>query len=206
MGVWLWPKFRNWVNAKRAFPIPAADGPGTTKQFAQTPPPDRVQRAATLDERMRRSFPNGYSPRFSDLVKVYDAGTIEFPQLKGITVAQWAIESAWGNSRLARVGVNFAGMKWSPADRAYGGSQGNKTQDGYERGFSYTFFDTKIGFIQAYWARLDRVSAYRGWRDHVTTPEDFIQFIGGPWVGYEKEKYIRTVLDTYHRRVQPLGL
>lgn len=206
-NVWLWPRFRNWVNARKGAPfaIPAADGPGT--HYAPPPPQrDPAARAFDLDEKMHRYFPPGAAPRFAQLVKVYDAGSLEFPQLKGITVAQWAIESAWGQSRLARVGCNYAGMKWSPAERAYGGSPGNQTQDGYEKGFRYTFFATYAGFIQAYWARLDRVDAYRGWRDHVTTPEDFIRHIGGPWVGYEKDKYIHTVLDTYHRRVQPLGL
>lgn len=169
-----------------------------------------VRQLAIREERIRgameTALPRDTTDRFRDLIVTLAHTDIEFPHLKGVVAAQWAIESAYGRSSLARRGRNYAGMKWRKGDAKYGGVQGRRTQDQYERGFSYSYFDSPEGFIRAYWARLDEVSAYRGWRAHAHDPRAFIEYVGPIWVGYEPQKYVRNVWHTYVNRFKRLGL
>jgi flagellum-specific peptidoglycan hydrolase FlgJ len=38
----------------------------------------------------------------------------DYDDLKQITLAQWIHESGWGKSPLARLHLNFVGLKWRP--------------------------------------------------------------------------------------------
>lgn len=176
---------------RRPLVIPAADPPKLVRPF-------------DADE-VRHRFPKTAAQRLFDLAAIYAQTEIEFPELKEITLAQWCIESAWGNSRAAREETNFAGMKWRDGDRKFCGKPSDKSGfDGYEHGVRYTHFPTKVDFINAYWARLDEVSAYRGWRKHTQGPVEFIGAIGPPWVGYNTDAYVSNVISTWKKYTRGL--
>lgn len=134
---------------------------------------------------------------FVALSEAYRKANIEFPHLKAITLAQWALESGWGGTGLAKRYNNFAGAKWRRYMQPYGVQVQYQAHDGLEW---YTYFHTYNDFIKGYWARLDLEPAYKGWREHTNTPEEFIQFIGPIWVGTDdadKARYVRNVLRIY---------
>lgn len=144
---------------------------------------------------------------FQSLVRDYAEAEIEFPALKPVTLAQWALESGWGTSPLAAQHYNYAGMKWRRymtdfnATRVDYRAWDGTTPEGYAG------FTCHYDFIDAFWARFDEVGAYRGWRNHVDTAATFMAFIGPKWVGGDKkaqERYlsnIGTITDTHTRRV-----
>lgn len=187
-----------WLKPKAAFSIPAADGP--KKNYG--PPAPAFRRPVDVDLLIDTHMPRATALRMRSLIKVYAELDIDFPHLKGITVAQWCIESAWGASRAAREDGNFGGMKWREGDRKYGGTPSKvHGNDGYER-VNYTHFQTKTAFIRAYWGRLDEVSAYRGWRGAASHPRAFIQFIGPPWVYYHPEEYVENVTSIWQKHTR----
>ncbi len=117
------------------------------------------------------------SPEFSRLLKLYNATSIEYPQLKAASVAQWIEESGWGRSELARVYNNFAGIKYRTELRDYARRVRVKVSDGTH--YFAHFFDLE-SFIAGYWANLER-APYQGWRATATDPVAFIRFIGPIW-------------------------
>lgn len=139
-------------------------------------------------------LPSTVHNNFIALVGVYKTQAIEFPHLKAITVAQWALECGWGGTGLAKKHNNFAGAKWRPYMAPYGHQAQYEAHDGMTW---YTHFFTLGDFIKGYWARLDLEPMYKGWRDHTATPEAFIRFVGPIWVGTDtddKKKYVNNVL------------
>ena len=120
-----------------------------------------------------------YAPIFNDLLSIYRATPVEFPQLKPASVAMWILESARGASELAAEHLNFAGMKWRTEMKPYGRRVNYDAHDG--DGY-YCKFNSLSDFIAGYWRFLDR-SPYDGWRDHVATPEAFLQYIAPTWAG-----------------------
>lgn len=116
------------------------------------------------------------SKNFVTLSDVYRDLAIEFPSLKGITLAQWAMESGWGQSGLSAKHQNYAGMKWGKVDAEFGGplQYGNT---------KYTEFTSPSSFIHAYWHRLDNVGVFKGWRLRAEVgPEAFLTFITPGWL------------------------
>jgi hypothetical protein len=61
----------------------------------------------------------------------------------------------------------------------------------------YCKFPSLEKFIEGYWARLDLVSAYAGWRENTDSPEAFIGFIAEIWA--PRQNYESKVLDVYSR-------
>jgi hypothetical protein len=122
---------------------------------------------------------------FHELLRVYRSLRIEFSHLKDITFAQWAHESGFGASRLARLHKNFAGMKWRPemspiAHKVYYRPDHDPVDT------EYCGFPTLEAFVRGYWRRLDLPSlpyakTNGGWRAHSGNPSDFIEFIGPIW-------------------------
>jgi hypothetical protein len=171
--------------------IPAADGEHVGEPAPHglpNPPPWNIT-----------DFPVTATEDFRSLAYLYAATDIEFPHLKGVTLAQWALESGWGTSNLARQHRNYAGMKWRKADAQFGNAQPYTAHDGRTE---YTHFNRNLDFIRAYWNRLDGVSAYAGWRQHTGSPEDFIGFIGPIWVGRGvNPRYVPHVLGIYKMRL-----
>lgn len=158
----------------------------------------------TLWNTMQKSFlPDNTDPGFIELIEVYQATDIEFPQLKAISLAQWALESGWGLSDLAQQCDNYAGMKWRSVMRPYGTPRAYTDWQGKED--PYVKFRDKAAFIEGYWDRFDLISAYDGWRDHTDTPDKWIEFIGPIWLGMStvhNKKYINKVKQLYRTRTK----
>src|ERR1700704_6205252 len=83
------------------------------------------------------------SPNFVTLAETYRDYSIVFPKLKGVTLAQWALESGWGMTRLAKQYHNYAGMKWGKIDGAFG-------EPIMYGGQKYTGFTSPTMFIEGY--------------------------------------------------------
>jgi uncharacterized FlgJ-related protein len=141
---------------------------------------------------------------FVELAWVYQHTEIEFPQLKGISLAQWAVECGWGTSDLAKLHRNYAGMKWRPQMNEYATPVEYAAHDGKER---YCKFPDDGFFIQGYWARYDMLSAYSGWRAAAKDPYTFFNFVGPVWLGLTKkqnQEYVRKVLGVFEMRTREL--
>lgn len=139
-------------------------------------------------------LPNTATHDFMDLLVAYKARKIEFPHLKQITFAQWALECGWGSTNLARHHKNYGGAKWRKYMEKYAIPVSYEAHDGRT---NYCHFETYEDWIDGYWARFDLENMYKGWRNHVSTPEAFIKFIGPIWVGTTPEgkaTYVRHVL------------
>lgn len=153
-------------------------------------------------------LPPTAAPNFVTLTQQYRDLAIEFPKLKGVTLAQWAYESGWGGSGLSAAHLNFAGMKWGNCDAHYG------TLCRYG-GANYTHFTSLQMFIEAYWHRLDTVSVFKGWRDHAGDPQDFITQITPGWLngritvptGFllaDERTYVNQVMSIRNQRTEEL--
>ena len=122
---------------------------------------------------------------------------VEFPHLRGVVLAQWALECGYGKTVLAEQHLNFAGMKWRELMRPYAVPVSYEAHDGRT---DYCKFPSLDKFIEGYWARLDLVSAYAGWREHTGSPEDFIGFIAEIWA--PKQSYETKVMQLYRRMAE----
>ena len=111
---------------------------------------------------------------FRDLARLYKSTHIEHPRLKAVTLAQWALESGYGQSDLARQHLNFAGLKWRPEMAGHATRVVYQAHDGVDE---YCKFESLPKFIAGYWRFIDR-SPYNGWRGHADSGEAFIRFIG----------------------------
>lgn len=154
---------------------------------------------------MNDYLPDNTDPGFVELIDVYLNTDIEFPHLKSMTLAKWALESGWGLSDLAQKHNNFAGMKWRTGMKPYGFAVSYKDWQG--KIDPYVSFHDKAHFIKGYWARLDMIGAYSGWRGHTKTPEAFIGFVGPIWVGMSKthnDRYVSNVKRLNRTRTRHL--
>lgn len=141
---------------------------------------------------------------FVELTRVYKHTEIEFPHLRAISLAQWAVECGWGKADLARLHRNYAGMKWRTQMNEYATPVSYEAHDGKER---YCKFADDGLFIQGYWARYDILSAYSGWRAAAKDPITFINFVGPIWLGLTKQQnqeYVRKVLGVYELRTKEI--
>lgn len=123
-------------------------------------------------------------PRFEELCRYYAGVAVEFPDLKDITFAQWALETGYGKSILATRHLNFGGMKWRKEMAKYGQPVPYKAshdpQDSKKGQGKYCSFNSLERFVQAYWAWLERWP-YKGWRSRADNPTDFMSFVGAKW-------------------------
>lgn len=133
---------------------------------------------------------------FSALVDHYAGIDLPFPALKPVTIAQWALESNWGRSTLAQSHYNFAGIEWSDEMSGFAAPVAYVRSDGSNG--SYCRFLRPQEFVNGYWGRLDKDSRFEGWRNHVTSPSDFITFISQQWRPGDPQ-YARTVLGILAR-------
>lgn len=139
------------------------------------------------------ALPDNTDPSFLELIDVYRHTDIRYPHLKGITLAQWALESGWGLSDLAMKHNNFAGMKWRPAMDSYGWP--TPYTDWQGKSEKYVHFEDKAAFILGYWVRFSTILAYRGWEARTDTPYAFIDYVGPIWVGMSPTHNARYVAD-----------
>ena len=108
------------------------------------------------------------------LAAAYKTATIQHPQLRAVTLAQWLLESGRATSDLAKLHLNFGGLKFRPEMAPFATSVSFQAHDGVD---DYCKFASIEKFIQGYWAFLDR-SPYAGKENHVSSGESFIRFIG----------------------------
>jgi hypothetical protein len=139
------------------------------------------------------------SAQLMSLISLYRESKIEFPRLKVVSLAQWIEESGWGHSDLCRNYNNFAGIKWRDEMKPYGSRVLYNADDGPAY---YCNFKDQQSFISGYWAFLER-KPYTGWRNHTSSPQDFIEFIGPIWA--EDWKYPDKVLDLIGRAESLIG-
>jgi N-acetylmuramoyl-L-alanine amidase/Fungal chitosanase of glycosyl hydrolase group 75 len=136
------------------------------------------------------SPPSTAHPAFRDLAILYAAAEIEFPALKSVTLAHWALASNWGNSRLATKLFNFANLPYREEMAAFAQSEFETTDDG--AGNQWCDFHSMRGFIAGYWHWLER-EPYEGWRTHTTDAHDFMEFVGKIYAG-DADSYAPRVL------------
>jgi hypothetical protein len=125
------------------------------------------------------------APRFGELGTLYKDTPIDFIALRDISFAQWAHESDFGRSELAREHQNFAGMKWLDAMAPLARPVRYRPAHDPD-GRDYCGFRSLENFIAGYWLRLDLPSLPYGsrdggWRRHAETADKFINFIGPIW-------------------------
>lgn len=108
------------------------------------------------------------------LATIYAGENIRHPQLRAVTLAQWIIESGRATSDLAKLHLNFGGLKWRPEMAGFATRIEYEAHDGVD---FYCKFATIEGFINGYWRFINR-TPYSGWEAHVATASDYINFIG----------------------------
>lgn len=115
------------------------------------------------------------STKWRNLVDEYHNGGSPVPlQLVQVTLAQWALESGWGESDLAVEHNNFAGLKWRP--RRVGDIATKVVYEAHDGVDEYCKFSTIRDFITGYWNFIDR-GPYDGWREHLTDSEGYIRHL-----------------------------
>lgn len=149
------------------------------------------------------------SKNFVALAEQYRDLSIAFPALKGITLAQWAMESGWGKTKLAQVHQNYAGMKWGRVDELFGSAV-------MYGGAKYTAFTSPTMFIEGYWNRVLNTAPFNDWHGHMDSAEMFITWITPMWLTGRhlhdsyllpaERKYIKEVLDIRNRRTEEFFL
>ena len=128
--------------------------------------------------------------RFLDLVKLYADYPIDHPQLKPITIAQWLHETGWGDSDLAKIHNNYAGLKWRSEMQGFATPVKYKARDGWD---TYCAFTDLTAFLRGYWRFIER-KPYDGWEEHTGSGADYISFLKE--CGYAGDPdYVRKVLD-----------
>jgi N-acetylmuramoyl-L-alanine amidase len=150
------------------------------------------------------TLPTTVDPGFVALTSSYLCQKIEFPQLRAITLAQWALESGWGSSKLSKDYYNFGGMKWCPYMFGFATPAPYVANDGLD---DYCAFPTLEKFIEGYWYRLDKSGAYGDWRKHVDTGDHFIAAIGPKWVGtnpLHQHQYVQQIMLIAQAHTSPI--
>ena len=125
------------------------------------------------------------------LATVYAGEDIRFPQLRAVTLAQWMLESGRATSDLAKLHLNFGGLKRRPEMAGFATRIEFEAHDGVD---FYCKFGTIEGFINGYWRFIAR-APYSGFESHTDTGADYINFIGPiytPTPGYA-DKVLRLV-------------
>lgn len=132
---------------------------------------------------------SNFSDLFKELVKRYADMDIKYPHLKAVTIAQWALESGRGSSRLAVEHLNFGGMKWRKEMQGYATKVWYQAHDG---GDFYCKFSSLEEFLKGYWKFMER-PPYAGWENHAAEEEDYIEFIGPTYSA--SSSYVEKVLN-----------
>jgi N-acetylmuramoyl-L-alanine amidase len=120
----------------------------------------------------------------ADVYRVKDMGTLfkklkvkvsweDYDDLRQVTLAQWILESGRGESDLARLHLNFAGLKWRPEMESWAQPVDYEAHDGKVK---YCKFSSQDAFIEGYWRFLMR-PVYDGWNTHTNPSREFIRFL-----------------------------
>lgn len=104
------------------------------------------------------------------LIRAYKLADIDYPSLKAVTLAQWALESARGTSKLAKDHYNFAGLKYRDRMQDYADPVQYQAHDGLD---TYCSFDSLADFIKGYWHFISS-GPYDGWKNFADDPVGYI--------------------------------
>lgn len=105
---------------------------------------------------------------------------IELPGLAVACLAQAIAESGREDSDLAKEHNNHHGMKWRPEMKGIATPVTYATSSEPSGSAEFCKFATKEDAVRGYWSFLER-APYEGFRDHATTPEKFLAFVGPIW-------------------------
>ncbi|TMV07916.1 hypothetical protein FGK63_10715 [Ruegeria sediminis] len=108
------------------------------------------------------------------LIRTYAEATIPAPTLKLITLAQWALESNFGKSELAKEHLNFSGLKFRArvnAQRPLAEAVDYQAHDGWG---TYCKFASLQDFIDGYWAFVSNGPMYDGWEGFADDPSGYV--------------------------------
>jgi len=114
-----------------------------------------------------------------ELITVYKKASIKFKALKGITLAQWLLESGRATSKLAVNHNNFGGLKYRKEIEdisgekkrwsiEYTGSDNNKD--------NYFAFKSIEEFVVGYWLFIGRQN-YKGWERYGNDPVGYMEHL-----------------------------
>ena len=141
------------------------------------------------------------SELFDNLISTYKSMNIAFPDLKPVTVAQWILESGRGESSLATMHLNFAGLKWREEMVGFAIPVQHEAHDGID---FYCKFASLREFVTGYWKFLTR-EPYEGWETRAEQgPNEFIGFIG-PIFNPAGQTYVNQVLSLVNEATQRLN-
>ena len=107
------------------------------------------------------------------LIGAYKKAKIATPDLKLITLAQWALESGWGKSELAKKYHNFSGLKYRARMAGFADPIDYEASDGID---TYCSFDSLDKFIEGYWHFIAS-GPYEGWQGFSSDPIGYVQHI-----------------------------
>lgn len=112
---------------------------------------------------------------WNDLVDAYhrDGGPVPV-EMRAATLAQWALESGWGRSKLAADHNNFAGLKWRP--RRVSEVARPVEYEAHDGVDTYCHFDSPEEFILGYWMFIDG-GPYDGWSEHVDDARAYLSHV-----------------------------
>lgn len=136
---------------------------------------------------------------WGDLIKEYKKTDINYPALKLVTLAQWALESGYGRSKLATEHNNFSGLKYRDRMAQHANPVSYGAHDGVD---IYCKFTNISAFIVGYWHFIES-GPYSGWEDFGENPLGFIRhlksrgFAGDP-------NYVEKVMDVFNRLSEEL--
>ncbi|MBO9450159.1 glucosaminidase domain-containing protein [Tropicibacter sp. R16_0] len=144
---------------------------------------------------------------WEQLVHTYAQSTIPAPDLKLITLAQWALESNFGSSELATDHLNFAGLKFRARinrDKHYADPVDYLAHDGWD---TYCKFASHQDFIDGYWAFINNGVMYDGWDAYAEDPAGYIGHLqrGGYAEDPDYLSKIRNILPRIRQQVEDLG-
>ncbi len=143
---------------------------------------------------------------WNDFVKTLKEATIEFPHLKKVQMAQAILESGRGGSDLFKLHGNPFGMKFRPEMRSIA-IPVSYTDHAGETDI-YCKFDNFLDAVDGYWIFINR-PPYTGWRNSVSSPEDYIEFIA--FAGYiggdnaAKQNYVDKITNLFTQASGLLG-
>ncbi len=148
------------------------------------------------------------SELWETLIKTYAAAPIQAPALKIVTLAQWALESAYGTSDLATRHGNFSGLKFRARvnrDRPLATPVDYEAHDGLD---TYCAFASLEDFIDGYWAFVDNGPMYDGWARFAEDPGGYIAHLkqGGFAGDPDYVAKVLSVMPKIRGQIDRLGL
>jgi len=135
------------------------------------------------------------------LVRIYMKASIDHEALKLVTLAQWALESGFGESELATEHNNFGGLKYRARMADHASPIDYTAHDGVD---TYCKFDTIENFIAGYWHFIES-GPYDGWAAFGDDPLGYIRHIHSK--GYAGDpNYVSKVASLHDRLSTDLGI